>query len=149
MHRKHARGKAHTYKDCPQAIASGCGITAYEAWRANIDLGEFQHCWKCGLSQQICRRLENDGWCEYPDVMLPGIYILYQQQHLQVIVEAAGFQGDYVVDVWEWLKEVGEGFGQDWESNWMKTWRMACEIYTIQAEKVELSHFDFISHTTV
>ncbi len=25
-----------------------------------------------------------------------------------MIVEAGGFQGDYVVDIWEWLKEVGE-----------------------------------------
>jgi hypothetical protein len=42
--------------------------------------------------------------------MLRGIFVLYQQQDLQVIVEAAGFQGDYAVDIWEWLKEVGEGF---------------------------------------
>lgn len=46
-----------------------------------------------------------------------------------MIVEAAGFQGDYAVDIWEWLKEVGEGFVRDSESNWMKTWRMASEIY--------------------
>jgi hypothetical protein len=66
---------------------------------------------------------------------LPGIFILYQEQHLPVIVEAAGFQGDYTVDVWEWLKEVGEGFGGDWESNWMKTWRMVCEIYVRMIKK--------------
>ena len=45
--------------------------------------------------------------------MLPGIFILYHEQHLQVIVKAAGFQGDYPGDVWEWLTEVGEGFGRD------------------------------------
>jgi hypothetical protein len=121
MQKEHARGRVHAYKECRQAVETGCGIQAYEAWRADIDLGSFQHCWKCGLSQRICRRLEDDGWCEYPEVMLPGIFVLYQQQHLQVIVEAVGFQGDYAVDIWEWLKEVGEGFG-----NWMKTWRMAC-----------------------
>lgn len=135
MLKEHARGRAHAYKDCWQAVESGCGIAAYEAWREKVDLGTFQHCWKCGLSQRICRRLEDDGWCEYPEVMLPGIFILYQEQHLQVIVEAAGFQGDYAVDIWEWLKEVGEGFGQDWESNWMKTWRMACEIYARMIEE--------------
>jgi hypothetical protein len=54
---------------------------------------------------------------------------------LPVIVEAAGFQGDYTVDVWEWLKEVGEGFGGDWESNWIKTWRMVCEIYVRMIKK--------------
>jgi hypothetical protein len=135
MQKEHARGRAHAYKDCRQAVESGCGIAVYEAWRENIDLGTFQHCWKCGLSQRICRCLEDDGWCEYPEVMLPGIFILYQEQHLQVIVEAAGFQGDYAVDIWEWLKEVGEGFGQDWESNWMKIWRMACEIYARMIEE--------------
>lgn len=56
-----------------------CGVTVYEAWRENVDLGTFQHCWKCGLSQRICRRLEDDGWCEYPEVMLPGIFILYHE----------------------------------------------------------------------
>lgn len=135
MQREHARGRAHAYKDCTQAAESGCGIGAYEAWRKDIDLGEFQHCWKCGLSQKICRRLEDDGWCEYPEVMLPGIFVLYQQQHLQVIAEAAGFQGDYKQDIWEWLKEVGEGFGVEWESNWMKTWRMVCQVYTMMREE--------------
>lgn len=129
MRRERTRGRAHPYQDCQHAAESGCGIQVYKAWRAEIDLGACQHCWKCGLSQRICRRLEGNGWCEYPEVMLPGIFVLYQQQHLQVIVEAAGFQGDYGEDIWEWLKEVGEGFGQDWESNWMKTWRMVCEIY--------------------
>jgi superfamily II DNA helicase RecQ len=135
IQKEYARGAAHAYKDCPQAVESGCGFAEYEAWRETIDLGSFQHCWKCGLSQRICRRLEDDGWCEYPEIMLPGMFILYQQQHLQIVVEAVGFQGDYAVDIWEWLKEVGEGFGQDWESNWMKTWRMACEIYTRMKRK--------------
>ena len=40
--------------------------------------------------------------------MLAGTFILCQQRDLQVIVEAGGFQGDYAVDIWEWLKEVGE-----------------------------------------
>jgi hypothetical protein len=135
IQKESVRGEAHAYKDCRQAVESGCGFAKYEGWRETIDLGSFQHCWKCGLSQKICRRLEDDGWCEYPEVMLPGIFILYQQQDLQIVVEAVGFQGDYAVDIWEWLKEVGEGFGQDWESNWMKTWRMVCEIYVRMKEE--------------
>lgn len=83
------------------------------------------------MSQKVCRRLEEDGWCEYPEVMLPGIFVLHQRQHLQGIVEVAGFQGDYEQDVWERLKEVGQGFGSEWESNWMGTWRMGCQIYDI------------------
>ena len=106
-------GQPHAYKDCSEAEASGCGIGQHEVWREGIDLGQYQHCWKCGLSQKICRRLEDDGWCEYPEVMLPGIFVLHQRQHLQGIVEAAGFQGDYEQDVWEWLKGVwGRGWGR-------------------------------------
>ena len=124
----------HTYKDCIKAEAAGCGVEQYKEWRGGIDLGEYQHCWKCGLSQKICRRLEDDGWCEYPDIMLPGIFVLYQQQHLARTVELVGFQGSYPEDVWEWLKEVGEGFGREWESNWMRTWRMVCQMYNMMTK---------------
>ena len=81
----------HEYKDCREAERYGCGLERYKAWREGIDLGEYQHCWKCGLSQKICRRLEEDGWCEYPEIMLPGIFILHKRQHLQGIVETIGF----------------------------------------------------------
>ena len=129
--------QAHAYKDCIKAEEYGCGIVAYEAWREGIDLGSYQHCWQCGLSQKICRRLEDEGWCEYPNVMLPGLFVLHQRQHLQGITEAAGFQGDYAEDVWEWLKEIGEGFGREWESNWMRTWRMVCRMYKMMIEMPE------------
>jgi hypothetical protein len=49
--------------------------------------------------------------------MLPGIFILHQQEHLGSIVETVGFQGDYAADIWEWLNEMAEGFGEKWESN--------------------------------
>jgi hypothetical protein len=122
---------AHIYQDCIFAEGSGCGYKSYQEWREGVDLGTYQHCYKCGLCQKVCRRMEGDGWCEYPEVMLPGIYVLYQQEHLQGVAEAVGFQGQFEEDVWEWLKEVGEGFGRQWESHWMKTWRMACRIYII------------------
>jgi hypothetical protein len=124
-------GVPHGYKDCGEAEEGRCGIEAYKRWREGIDLGEYQHCYKCGLSQKICRRLEDDGWCEYPEVMLPGMFILHQRQHLCGVAEVAGFQGDYSEDVWEWFKEQGEGFGREWESNWMRTWRMVCQMYEV------------------
>jgi hypothetical protein len=89
----------HEYKDCKEAEESRCGIAAYEAWREDVDLGQYQHCWKCGLPQKICRRLEDNGWCEYPEVMLPGMFILHRQQHLKGIAETAGFQGIYDKDI--------------------------------------------------
>lgn len=130
-------GEPHPYQGCVEAEACGCGMEAYEGWRKGIDLGQHPHCWQCGLSQKICRRLEGGRLCEYPEVMLPGLFVLYQRQHLQVIAEAAGFQGDYEEDVWEWLQGVGEGFGLEWESNWMRTWRMVCRIYQIMKEDGE------------
>jgi superfamily II DNA helicase RecQ len=128
------RAKSHEYKDCVQAEELGCGIEAYQTWREGIDLGQYQHCWKCGLSQKICRRLENDGWCEYPEVMLPGLFILQQRKYLEPIAEAAGYQGSCPEDMWAWLREVGEGFGTEWESNWMRTWRMVCRMYEMMVE---------------
>jgi superfamily II DNA or RNA helicase len=130
-----SQGQLHAYNDCFEAEADGCGFIAYEKWREGIDLGEYQHCWKCGLSQEVCRRLEDDGWCEYPDIMLPGIFILHQREHLGSIVETVGFQGDYAADIWEWLNEMAEGFGEKWESNWMKTWRGICGMYVIMMGK--------------
>jgi hypothetical protein len=126
----------HEYKDCREAERDGCGLERYKAWREGIDLGEYQHCWKCGLSQKICRRLEEDGWCEYPGIMLPGIFILHKRQHLQGIVETIGFQGDYEADVWEWLNEVGEAFGVEWERNWMRTWRQICKMYEMMTQDI-------------
>lgn len=123
----------HSYDECVQAEAGQCGRQEYIAWREGIDLGQYQHCWKCGLSQKICRRLEDDGWCEYPEVMLAGL--LHQRQHLQGIVETVGFQGSYEQDIWEWLGRVGEGFGREWESNWMRAWRMVCQMYDMMRQE--------------
>lgn len=129
--------RPHTYAECSAAIAAGCGKQAYEQWREGIDLGQYQHCWKCGLSQRVCRRLEEDGWCEFPEVMLPGIFILHGSGHLQAVVETVGFCGSYEADVWEWMASVGEGFGSEWESNWMGTWRQVCQMYESMSREGE------------
>jgi hypothetical protein len=74
--------------------------------------------------------------CEYADIMLPSIFILQQQQqHLGKIVEAVGFQGEYSSDdLWEWLNETAEGFGQERWSNWMETWATICDTYIEMAQ---------------
>ena len=108
-------------------------------WREGIDLGQFQNCWECGLSQSICRRFasgsttsqrissqDDDSYCEYMEVMLPSIFIVMQQGHLQRAVEGIGFRGVYPEDVWEWMLEVEERVGLVRESNWMATWREIC-----------------------
>lgn len=52
-------------------------------------------------------------------MMLPGIFILHAEEHVQSIVEMVGFQGENEKDMWGWMRGVKEGFGTEWESNWM------------------------------
>jgi len=89
------QGQLHRYSDCTEAKADGCGFAVYKQWRSGIDFGEAKHCWKCGLSQRICRRLERPGGqqqpCEYADIMLPSIFILHQRQQLKKLVLEVGF----------------------------------------------------------
>jgi hypothetical protein len=74
------------------------------------------------------KKKEDRPPCEYPNVMLPSIYILHQCGHLAAIVQAVGFQGDYNSrDALEWLNRPAEGWGLEWESNWMKTWEAICK----------------------
>jgi len=127
-------GELHAYTECLHAEAKGCGFKAYQQWREGVSFGQAKHCWECGLSQRVCRRLERGKGkngeypaCEYTNIMLPSIFVLHQQQHLATLVEAVGFQGEYSSDdLQEWLNERAEGFGQEWESNWMETWQIIC-----------------------
>jgi hypothetical protein len=94
-----SQAQLHIYNDCPEAKADECGFAVYQQWRKEIDLGAFQHCWKCGLSQDMCRGLEDDRPCEYPEIMLPAMFILHRREYLGPIVEIVGFQGDYNQDI--------------------------------------------------
>jgi hypothetical protein len=68
--------------------------------------------------------------------MLPSIFILFQQKQLCHIMEAVGFRGMYdSEDLQEWLGGIAEGFGQEWESNWMRTWRQVCRRYLEMARE--------------
>jgi hypothetical protein len=62
--------------------------------------------------------------------MLPSMFILHQRQELGQLVEQVGFQGAYdSEDLEEWLNGTAEGFGREWESNWMATWKWICQLY--------------------
>jgi hypothetical protein len=120
----------HTYAECSPAEANDVGYCNFRKWRENVEFGkEFMHCFNCGLTQKMCRKQETGEACEYRDVMLAGIYILHEKGFLISAVQGVGFQGDYPADLWEWMKQEGEGFGSVIESNWMKTWRQVCIIY--------------------
>jgi hypothetical protein len=118
--------------------SSRCGYGEYEKWLEMIDLGNIKHCFKCGLSQRICRKHEgdNEGWCEHPEVMLPGIFVLHKQGYLQGVVETCGFQGSYEEDIWEWIQEEADEFGLERERNWMRTWRQICQMYEMMTKDI-------------
>jgi hypothetical protein len=131
----------HRYEECQDAEDQGYGFRAYRQWRQGIELQEFQHCWECGLPQAICQRFASGsdiGQCEYPNTMLPGIFMLHQRGYFKVMVQEVGFQGEYEKDVWEWLNEIGEGFGEKWESNWTKVWRNICKAFSKIEERIEV-----------
>ena len=135
-------GELHAHAECLDADTDGCGFEAYKQWREGISFGQAKHCWECGLSQRVCRRLERGkgkkeeySACEYADIMLPSIFVLHQRQHLVEVVKAVGFQGEYSSDdLGEWLNETAEGFGQEWQSNWMETWQTICNTYIEMAQ---------------
>ena len=122
-------GQPHSYDTCPTADIPLYDSVEYQQWRRTIVFEKQNDCWGCGLSQRICRSQVEGGGCEYPHVVFPGVFILAQKQYLAAVVEAVGFQGSYEEDVWDWLKEEEEGAGGQWESNWMRTWRMICQLY--------------------
>ena len=45
--------------------------------------------------------------------------------------------GPELKDMWEWMNEIGEGFGEVRESNWMSTWRQICKIYIVMKRELE------------
>ena len=127
-----SQSQLHEYKDCSNAKTKQCGYREYWQWRAIVSFNVKGHCWSCGLSQRICpqkeAKKEERKLCEYPQIMLPSIYILHQCGQLAIVVQAVGFQGDYnSKDLWEWLRRPAEGWGLEWESNWMKTWEVICK----------------------
>ena len=133
-----AYSSTHTHSNCVDAKEVGCSIKLYEKWREGVDFGQCKHCWECGLSQRICRRLEGhkEGLCEYPNVMLVEIFIMHQQGFLEAIAKSVGFQGEYNKDIWEWMNEIAEGWGTVVESNCMRTWQAVCKA-RIEAETKE------------
>jgi superfamily II DNA helicase RecQ len=122
---------AHLYEDCSEAKSKGCGVLDYKQWRSKIDLGAGQDCYKCGLSQRVCKWTEDGTQCQYPGITIPGIFILYRSGGLAGAVDIIGFQGSYEKDIWDWMREMDEGVRSVRESNWMKTWRQVCLLYLI------------------
>ena len=120
--------ESHCHQECPHAAAKGCDATVYRRWRSRLELAPRHQCFRCGLSQSICRAIEAETTCVYPHLLLPGLFFLHQVGQLRTYCREVGFRGEEEWQ-WQWMNQVGEGrFGQQ-EINWMRVWRRVGEIY--------------------
>lgn len=120
---------SHQHQDCPYASKERCKVEAYRQWRSQLQLAVRDQCFRCGLSQRVCKAVEEQRGCTYPHLMLPGLFFLQQAGQLQEICVEAGFGGEEEWQ-WKWLSQQGEGsFGQ-LEVNWMRVWRRVGQIYS-------------------
>jgi superfamily II DNA helicase RecQ len=119
---------SHSHSECPEAGSQKCDVDTYRQWRSRLKLASRGQCFRCGLSQTICTAMEEQVPCQYPHLMLPGLFFLQQVRELDKVCQEAGFRGEGE-GRWQWLNSVGEGaFGQ-WEINWMRVWRRVGVIY--------------------
>jgi hypothetical protein len=119
---------SHCHRDCPHAGSKNCEIETYRRWRSQLQLAPRDQCFRCGLSQTVCRAIEDQTRCIYPHLMLPGLFFLHQVGQLQEICLEVGFGGEAEWQ-WRWMNKAGEGaFGQ-LEINWMRVWRQVGKIY--------------------
>jgi hypothetical protein len=89
----------------------------------------------------VCSAIEEGRECEYPHIMLPGIFILHVKGILEVICERVGFLREYQSsssgsgsgnqgEQWQWLNEPEEeSQGQRRELRWIRVWRYICKEY--------------------
>ncbi len=116
-----AKEELYMYIECFLVVANQVGYQGFQKWRENLDFRkEFRHYFNYRLSQKIYQKQETRKACEYIDVILAGIYILYEQGFLISAVQGIRFQGDYLVDLWDWIKEDIEGFRLVIKSNQIK-----------------------------
>jgi hypothetical protein len=123
---------SHEYGECHMAMANQCGMERYEQWRTTITLEAGQQCWECGLTQELCRRVEQKAaQCQYEGVMLVGIFIMMQQEQWIRMGWDIGFQGYQAGDILKWMGqwESNGVIGGRWEPNWMRMWRWICRVY--------------------
>lgn len=120
---------SHYHCDCPHAKDQGCDIERYRQWRSSLKLAPRHQCYRCGLSQSLCRAIEEERPCAYPHLMLPGLFFLHQvNRHLLTICHEVGYNHSEEWQ-WRWLNVESEGiFGQR-EVNWMRVWRRVGEIF--------------------
>ena len=84
----------HLYAKCMVTQGNGVGIEEFHKWKKGLRLTtSYEQCFKCGLSQRVCQRLEGGGGgeCEYGDIMMPRLYALSFTNALEGGVKRLGF----------------------------------------------------------
>lgn len=136
-------GSTHDYQSCARANAQQAGPLHYQAWRRTIDLGRYDNCWTCGLSQEICpqstAKSQGQEECEFRDIMLIGLFVLEHQQFVWRLAGNVGFAIPEYAAEWDkasmarqremkqaWAKWLVRRDEERWESNWMRLWRYVC-----------------------
>lgn len=101
----------------------------FELWKRFLKFNKSQ-CRECGLPLSICRRLDRSTeGCDYPDIMLPILFIVQQRGQrnwLEAKIKELGFKGEFG-DLKEWLAQEEVCFGKQWETNYMRIFRAVCD----------------------
>jgi superfamily II DNA helicase RecQ len=123
--------RVHSHIHCRKALAAGFGAPRYASWRRGLKLASHGQCYRCGLSQAFCASIEEGGRCEYFDILLPGMWCLFQAGLLWGLCSQAGFEGGKEENErqWQWLNEEGEEQFGELEVNWQRVWRRAGKVY--------------------
>jgi superfamily II DNA helicase RecQ len=118
----------HGYYECELASV-GCKYEDFRAWRKELQLPEYLHCWLCGLPQWVCQVGEARETCLWPDVVLPVVYVLKQKGlFIEYVGSELGYQGSSEQDLREWLGSIVEGSGRD-ETYLTQAFQRFAELY--------------------
>ena len=75
---------SHTYIDCRNATADSAELlySSFRTWHRVIRFAPYSSCFCCGLAQRYCEAAETGRRCNYPDTLLPLLFLTHQQRQL-------------------------------------------------------------------
>jgi hypothetical protein len=99
----------------------------YDSWRRTLQVGRNQ-CFLCALSLKHCRRLDGQESCDFEGMVQRSLYCVWDTIFLTTLVQELGFRGDMNEDFSAWLPIEVESFGENWDTNLVRVWRVMCEV---------------------
>ena len=125
-----AKEELYMYTEYFSAIANQVDYQGFQKQQENLDFEkEFRYYFDYRLPQKIYQKQKTRKIYKYINIILAGIYILYEQGFLISTIQGIRFQRDYSVDLQNQIKENIERFRSIIKSNWMKTWQQIYIIY--------------------